>query len=137
MLMSRAIVMGVLLICISQLSAEPQSGITGQVTDSEGAVITKARVLVHWDPSGSTVGLVDNIGTTQDISVVTDDSGKYSASVPPGFYDVFVTATGFTPTAGKVRVKQGQRTAFSTKLRADPLVGKELGDEFDTVRKKR
>ena|ERR1022692_3899503 len=98
MLMSRVIVVGVLL-CISQLSAEPQSAITGQVTDSQGAVIAKARVLVHWDPSGSTAGLTDNVGAAQDISVVTDDSGKYSAVVPSGFYDVFVTATGFTPTA--------------------------------------
>jgi hypothetical protein len=134
--MSRVIVVSVLL-CISQLFAQPQSAITGQVTDSEGAVIAKARVLLHWDPSGSTAGLTDNIGATQDISVLTDDSGKYSASVPSGFYDVFVTATGFTPTAAKVRVKRDNALHFSTKLRADPLVGKELGDEFDTAPKKR
>src|SRR5437764_277128 len=104
MLMSRVIVVAVLLLCISQLSAEPQSVITGQVTDSEGAVIAKARVLVHWDPSGSTVGLTDNIGITQDISVVTDNGGNYLPSVPAGFYDVFVSAMAFTPTAAKVRV---------------------------------
>lgn len=96
--MSRSIGAFVLVfLCLAWLSANPQSAITGQITDSEGAVIAKARVLVHWDPVGSTVGLADNIGAAQDISVVTDDSGKYSASVPSGFYDVFVTATGFTP----------------------------------------
>jgi hypothetical protein len=42
---------------------------SGQVTDSEGAVIANARVLVHWDPSGSTVGLSDNIGIKQDVTV--------------------------------------------------------------------
>ena len=96
-----------------------------------------ARVLLHWDPSGSTVGLTDNIGTTQDITVVTDASGNYSTSVPSGFYDVFVSAMAFTPTVAKVRVKQGQRATFSTKLRADPLVTKELGHEIYAAPKKR
>ena len=99
-------------------------------------MIAKARVLVHWDPSGSTAGLTDNIGTTQDISVVTDSGGNYLASVPSGFYDVFVSAMAFTPTAAKVRLKQGERTTFSAKLRADPLVTKELGDEFYAAPKK-
>jgi|SRR5438552_19130202 len=137
MLMSRVIIVGFLLLCISQLSAAAQSVISGQVTDSEGAVLAKARVLLHWDPSGSTVGLTDNIGTTQDITVVTDASGNYSTSVPSGFYDVFVSAMAFTPTAAKVRVKQGQRATFSTKLRADPLVTKELGHEIYAAPKKR
>ena len=101
MLMSRVIIVGFLLLCISQLSAAPQSVISGQVTDSEGAVLAKARVLLHWDPSGSTVGLTDNIGTPQDITVVTDARGNYSTSVPSGFYDVFVSAMAFTPTAAK------------------------------------
>jgi len=137
MLMSRVIIVGFLLLCISQLSAAAQSVISGQVTDSEGAVLAKARVLLHWDPSGSTVGLTDNIGTTQDITVVTDASGNYSTSVPSGFYDVFVSAMAFTPTVAKVRVKQGQRATFSTKLRADPLVTKELGHEIYAAPKKR
>jgi hypothetical protein len=134
--MSRVIIV-VLLLCISQLSAAAQSVINGQVTDSEGAVLAKARVLLHWDPSGSTVGLTDNIGTTQDITMVTDVSGNYSTSVPSGFYDVFVSAMAFTPTAAKVRVKQGRRATFSTKLRADPLVTKELGHEIYAAPKKR
>jgi hypothetical protein len=106
MIMNRAIVVSVvILLCISELSANPQSVITGQVTDSEGAAISNARVFVHWDSSGSTVGLTDNIGITQDVIVVTDANGSYSASVPSGFYDVFVSAMGFTPSAAKVRVK--------------------------------
>jgi hypothetical protein len=137
MLMSRVIVVAVLFLCISKLSAEPQSVINGQVTDSEGAVLAKARVLVHWDPSGSTVGLTDNIGTTQDIIVVTDNGGNYLASVPAGFYDVFVSRMAFTPTAAKVRVKRRQSTIFNAKLSADPLVTKELGDEFVAAPKKR
>jgi hypothetical protein len=129
--MSRSIVVLLLVfLCLSCLFADPQSAITGQITDSEGAVIASARVLVHWDSSGSTVGLRDNIGIKQDVIVVTDISGHYSANVPAGFYDAFVSAMAFTPTATKVRVKQGQATTFSTKLKVDPLVSKELGHEI-------
>jgi hypothetical protein len=106
-------------------SAESQSAIRGRVIDSEGAAIAKARVLVHWDSSGSSY--TANVGTTQDVSVLTDANGDYSAGVPAGFYDVFVTAGMFTPAAAKVIVRQGQRVTFSVKLKIDPLVSKEIG----------
>jgi len=115
-----------LLLCITSFAAESQSEISGRVTDSEGAALAKARVLLHWDPSGSAVGLTDNIGIKDDVTVTTDANGNYSLNVPAGFYDVFVSAMAFTPTAAKVRLKQGKRTQFSAKLRADPLVTKEL-----------
>jgi Carboxypeptidase regulatory-like domain len=115
------------LICASLLSGAPQFVIAGRVTDSEGAAIAKARVLVHWDPSGSKVGLTGNVGTAQDADVLTDSNGDYSANVPPGFYDVFISAPMFTPTAAKVIVKQGQSAILSMKLRLDPLVSKEIG----------
>jgi Carboxypeptidase regulatory-like domain len=125
--MSRVIIGCVLsFICISSLSAEPGFVIAGRVTDSEGAAIPNARVLIHWDSSGSKVGLTDNIGITEDVRVLTNGNGEYSADVPVGFYDVFISAEAFTPIAAKVRVKQGHQTSFSVKLKVDPLVAKEL-----------
>ena len=118
-------------LCVMLASANSESGIRGQVTDSAGAVIAKARVLVHWDPSGSTVGLSSNVGIPQDLLVMTDASGRYSVAVPPGFYDIFVSATAFTPAATKVRVKEGKDATFDVKLPPDPLVVEELGDQFD------
>ena len=100
--------------------------VAGRIVDSEGAAIGDARVLVHWDSAGSTVGLSDNIGIQTDLVVTTDANGNYSAPVPAGFYDVFVSAMAFTPTAAKVRVKQAQRITYSSALRADPLVSSEL-----------
>jgi hypothetical protein len=137
--MNRVIIGCVLaLICILSVYVDPRSVITGRVTDSEGAVIANARVLVHWDSSGSKVGLTDNIGTTQDVRVLTDANGVYSADIPAGFYDVFISAEAFSPIATKVRVKQGQRTSFSVKLMLDPLVSKELGGvEVDATPTKR
>ena len=125
--MSRSIAaLWLVFLSFSILSAAQQSAISGQITDSEGAALRNARVLVHWDSSGSAVGLRDNMGIRQDVAVVTDANGHYSADVPPGFYDVFVSATAFTPTAAKVRVKEGHATTLRRKLKVDPLVSKEL-----------
>lgn len=75
--------------------------LSGTVRDSEGAVITNAHVVVHWDPSGSNY-LKDNLGVKQDIVATTDSRGHFSVELPPGFYDVFVTAMAFTPHCDKV-----------------------------------
>jgi len=117
----------VLLLCVSfGAAAQRQSEITGEIVDSEGAAIANARVLVHWDSAGSTVGLSDNTGIQHDVIVTTDTTGRYSAVVPAGFYDVFVSAMAFTPTAAKVRVKKEQRITYNSTLRPDPLVSREL-----------
>lgn len=58
--------------------------ITGAVTDSTGASIPGAHVVVH------------NVGTGLDKSVTANGAGEYSASdLPPGTYKVTVTAPGF------------------------------------------
>ena len=122
-------------LCLAWLSAAPQSAITGKITDAEGAVIANARVLVHWDSSGSAVGHKDNVGIKQDVIVVTDASGQYSADVPAGFYDVLISSPAFTPIAAKVIVKEGQKARFNAKLYVDPLVSKEIGGmEVEGVR---
>lgn len=121
-----ALILTVVLLCMPSIAASQASMIAGQVTDSEGAVIANARVLLHWDSSGSTVGLSDNIGTKNDVVVTTDANGGYEATVNSGFYDVFISSPAFTPVAAKVRVKQGQRVTLSVKLNIDPLVSKEL-----------
>ena len=118
-------------LCLARLSAVPQSAITGQITDSEGAVIANAWVLVHWDSSSS----ADNVGIKQDVIVATDASGHYLANVPAGFYDVFISAPAFTPIAAKVIVKEGQKAVVNAKLHVDPLVSKEIGGmEVEGVR---
>jgi len=113
----------VVLLFLARLSADPQSQLTGQVTDSEGAVIANGRVVLHWDSSG---GLVGYLGLKQDVTVVTNASGFYSADCPAGFYDVFVSAPAFTPIAAKVIIKE-QNAMFNPKLHVDPLVSKEIG----------
>jgi len=102
----------------------------GTIVDSEGAAIRGARILIHWDQSGATVGLRSNVGLEKDLTVDTGSKGDFTAELPPGFYDVLVTANGFSPDCRKVRIKFGETTIYDAKLKADPLVTKELGDKF-------
>jgi hypothetical protein len=129
--MRRLNIAGVLvLLCVDAISANTQFAISGKLVDSEGVAIANARILIHWDSSGSAVGLADNIGIPRDVVAATDSKDYYSANVPPGFYDVFISAVAFAPTAAKVRVKPRQPATFSPTLRADALVTKELGHEI-------
>jgi len=106
------------------------SSIEGTVTDTDGSAIAHAYILIHWDSSGSAVGLTTNVGIPYDLKTETDKDGKFQIQMPDGFYDVFVSANAFSPHTGKVRVKLGRRVIMNPRLLADPLVTKELGDRF-------
>lgn len=105
-----------------------QSTLTGTISDSEGAAISRALIIIHWDSSGSETGLRTNVGTKEDTKVTTDRGGQFSIKLPPGFYDVFVTSPSFSPDCRKIRILPAKRTTFAAKLSADPIVTKELGD---------
>jgi hypothetical protein len=77
--------------------ASAQTRFSGAVKDSEGAVISGARIFIHWDSSGSKVGLTSNVGINEDRSFLTDGNGSFSVELPPGFYDIFVSAMAFSP----------------------------------------
>ena len=110
----------------SSLSLVAQSMLKGTVTDVAGAAIADAVVVIHWDSSGSTVGLHSNVGIKEDIVVRTSANGGFSVKLPPGFYDVFVSAMAFTPVCRKVRIRDGIDVTFDPKLRVDGLVSAEL-----------
>jgi hypothetical protein len=125
--MSRLIILVFLIFFrIFSFSSEPQTAITVRVTDSEGAVIARARVYIHWDSSSRELGVVGD-GSTNDVSALSDNTGMYSAKIPVGFYDVFVSAPGFTPIAAKVFVKEDEKATLNAKLYVDPLISKEIG----------
>jgi hypothetical protein len=114
-------------ICCGIAVAE-QPNLAGLITDSEGAAIGHALVYIHWDPSGSGVGLKTNLGLKQDLVLTTDKAGRFYAALPPGFYDVFVSAPAFSPECRKLRVRPGEPARYAAKLSADPSVTKEIGD---------
>jgi hypothetical protein len=100
--------------------------VQGTVTDATGAVLTTARIALHWDPSGANAGLKTNVGLPEDRFTKTDTHGIFYAEIPPGFYDFFVTAPGYTPNCRKIRLMPNQNATFDTKLTPDPLVAKEV-----------
>jgi carboxypeptidase family protein len=69
--------------------------------DSQGAVIPKAYLAIHWDSAGLD-GVKDNLGTADNKTVTTDATGHFSLDLPAGVYDVFVSAAGFAPHCEKI-----------------------------------
>jgi len=121
-----------LLFCAPCALGAPKTGIVGTITDENGAALSghlATRVLVHWDASGSDTGLKSNAGIPKDIVVEVDSTGHFEVTLPPGFYDVFVSAMAFSPKCRKVRVRAGEVVTFDAKLRIDPLVSRELADK--------
>src|SRR5260370_31762934 len=71
-------------ICAVAVSQTNRGGITGTVSDANGAVIPGAIVTIT------------NLGTNQTLKLKTGDEGAYSAnSLDPVFYSVTVEAVGF------------------------------------------
>jgi len=116
-----------LLVCIVLSIATPGRAaiLSGTVCDSEGAVIPRAHVVVHWDSAGSNY-LKDNIGTKEDKIATTDANGQYSLDLQPGFYDVFISASAFSPHCEKVRLNAKGTKRLDVKLKVSPVMSQEL-----------
>jgi len=99
--------------------------LSGTVRDSEGAAIASAHIIIHWDSSGAEY-LKDNIGTREDKIVSTDAKGQFSVELPPGFYDIFVAATSFSPHCEEIRIKGSGPRTYEIRLKVSNVVSKEL-----------
>jgi len=103
------------------LAQAKEAILRGTVTHSEGAVISSARVLLHWD----SVDLKTNVGIREDRVAITNRDGNFEVRLPPGFYDVFASASAFSPHCQKIRINRDSNLLM--KLDLDPVVSKELG----------
>ena len=88
--------------------------LSGTVTDHYGAAIPNAFVVIHWDRVGLT-GVKKNVGTKADKSITTNETGHFSLDLPPGVYDVFVSAAGFSPHCDKIVIREKGRN-YNAKL---------------------
>lgn len=100
------------------------SSISGTVRDSEGAVISGAKIIVYRDSSiaGST--------ESKDLVTISNQNGQFTLEAVPGFYDIFVSAPAFSPQCMKLHVREAAPAIYMPRLHADPLVTKERGDTF-------
>ena len=71
-----------------------------------------------------------NVGIKEDVALTTGQTGEFETDLPPGFYDLFVSATAFSPVCRKIRLKDIAHPPVDFRLKADPLVTKELGHEI-------
>jgi hypothetical protein len=112
-------------LCSSVAIAASPGTIKGQVLDSEGAVIKGAHLLFHPDASGQAKPAIRS-----DVMRESDTAGRFEVQLEPGFYDVCVMATAFTPECKKVLIVDGNAIQHDARLKADPLVMQHLGDKF-------
>ena len=101
-ILRKAPLLAIVLLCAFSLSlfAQSTSSVSGQVTDTSGAIVV-----------GASVTLTD-ITTGSPRTVTTNDAGRYQFSnVAPGNYDITVERAGFA----KARV-QGQKVDIGSPL---------------------
>ena len=80
----RLVTIAVVMIACPKFTFAQTAKITGTITDSSGAVVSKATVTAH------------NIATNIDRTVESSETGNFTiVEILPGTYDVSVQATGF------------------------------------------
>jgi hypothetical protein len=102
--------------------------LTGTILDDMGAVIPDARVIIHWDAVGLD-SVKENVGTKDDKIAITNQSGQFSVELPPGVYDVFVEAAGFSPHCEKVPLKGKQFRPYKAQLKVSRMLKTQLDSE--------
>src|ERR1044071_5570744 len=101
------VVAGAWLVFASTLTAQTVGGsLQGFVTDSSGAALPRAQVLVL------------NVGTGATRELTTDEGGRYRVPIlPPGDYEIHVTATGFRTLVRRgIQLNIGQTLAVDLSL---------------------
>jgi hypothetical protein len=128
------------LLCLALLILPPNvtndvwnATLNGSVTNERGAPVAAAFVIIHWDSSDENSGK-SVIMSKPDETLWTDGRGAFTARLGPGFYDVFVTAKGLSPTCRKIRLNVSETASFTTTLELDPLVAKGLREESSDER---
>lgn len=100
---------------LSLSAQEPTGGIEGTIKDPQGAVVPNATIAIR------------NTATNATRTVNGGDDGHYkAASLPPGTYEIRVTAQGFkSQVTPSVAVEVGRTTPLDVKL--------EIGGSAETV----
>ncbi len=127
--MTKARLLAVILACCTLLPSQ-ESGpvVSGLVRDATGGVIENADVIVHWNcalPEGSGVP-----GAPKDVMVKTDKFGRFSATVAPGFYDVCVHATAFSPQCTTVKATKEKAVTYNPRMNLNALISSEIADDM-------
>ena len=113
-----------LVLVMSYSGLESQSTFRGTVVDSMGAVIGNSYVLIRTDARER------EHPTPFERAMRTDREGRFNTSLEPGFYDLFIAASGFAPYCREIRVKDGKPLELRVQLAVDELQVREYGEQF-------
>ena len=108
------------LLALAPLSAHAAT-LSGTIVDKTDAVIPRAYVAVHWDSVGLD-GVKSNLGTPDVKTATTDSMGHFSLELPPGVYDVFVSAAGFAPHCEKVTLTTKGNLRYEARLSVTRMI---------------
>lgn len=119
----RIVFLSVFVIVFATHRAFAETGrVSGNVTDTEGAVVVGAHILAHYDPSG----LLGKPDQPNDIWVQTDKTGRFELQLASGFYDVCVFSGAFTASCSKINVRSGKTSRHDVRLVIDPIARKAI-----------
>ena len=121
--MKAAFICALLIAFVSPESVSPLRTCRITVIDSEGAVIGKAHLFIHRDPSAT--------AAAPDRTLDADSNGILELALPDGFYDVCVMSPAFTPKCRKLVVRE-RDTELKFRLSPSPEVLEQQGDKFPT-----
>ena len=95
------------------------ASLSGAVTDTvERAPIPNAYVLVHR-----------SVGGRADVRAPVQSDGSFRVSLSPGFYDIFVTAVGFSPTCSKIEIRTDGHQVYNPRLEMSKFESRESAQE--------
>ena len=111
---------------VTSATAQSTANLVGKVTDTVGAMIPRALVVVHPDMAG----LPPN-DKRETKTLFTDAKGTFALNVKPGLYDVCVMISAFTPECRKLNVKAGQSVSPRFRLRTPPEDARMIADTVE------
>jgi hypothetical protein len=97
------------LVAAAQSAPAPTCALHAQITDEDGAAITRAFVLIHSD-----------YGTKLNQQVNLDPAGKFKIALRRGLYSLFVSSPGFVPIAEVVDFRSCKPLNLNLMMLIDP-----------------
>ena len=106
-------------------STSPTGVIKGKVRDPLGAAIPNAVIRLFDEGAHNAEGMTK-----------AERNGTFQLSAADGFYDILVSAAGFSPQCARIRVHGGKTAVHNVRLQVDQLTLKERGDSFGRPKKR-
>jgi hypothetical protein len=101
----------------TQAPAPATGTLKGVVTDQEGAPLDGTLIRAeYWG-----VDARHHPVLKADKSSYTDSEGRFSFTLEPGTYDIFVSSLAFSPVAKKVEIEARKEIQYNPELSIDPL----------------